>query len=175
MRVAIACAGRGGAVVGVVLGSALAACWTSETPAPATPASATSSEPTARAGASRARFPTRFPPRTEWAGRYRCNQGITGARLTITARRGGDATIRFDFGPIPENPHLPEGAFELVGRLQRDSAGGYAGDFEPDRWIAQPQGYVMVALSVEAAPDLRVLRGEIHHPDCSSFELERAD
>ncbi len=52
----------------------------------------------------------------EWAGRYICNQGVTQLHLTIQKTGAGKGiTATFNFGPPPENPDVPKGAYAMRG------------------------------------------------------------
>ena len=114
-----------------------------------------------------------FPRTSEWAGSYRCYQGLSAVRLTIHARPDGEATLRYDFGPHPENPNQPSGAFEMRGRIRRHGAQGFVGSFEPVRWIDQPTNYFMVPLTVQTFRSRRVLRGVLDHETCGEFAVQR--
>ncbi|MBS1122930.1 MAG: putative serine/threonine-protein kinase pkwA [Deltaproteobacteria bacterium] len=138
----------------------IAGCWTgAPPPSPSVPAPAAP-----RVG---------FPLHSVWMGRYRCNQGVSAARLTIDAEPTGHATIRYEFGPIAENPDQPSGAYELEGTLRNTGGSSFEGEFEARRWIEQPDGYFMVGLTVETVRSARRLRGTLDHESCSDFEVHR--
>src|SRR5450631_4857157 len=48
----------------------------------------------------------------EWTGKYVCGQGVTGARLILSP--DGSRGV-FHFYPLPENPRVPEGCFQVSG------------------------------------------------------------
>ena len=48
----------------------------------------------------------------EWTGKYVCRQGVTGARLILS--EDGSRGV-FYFHPIPENPRIAEGCYQVTG------------------------------------------------------------
>jgi hypothetical protein len=115
---------------------------------------------------------TAVPAHTLWQGRYVCAQGTTGLSLTLDLAGGGASAV-FDFGAIPENPTVPSGRYLVVGTALVRGDGGLDLALAPDRWIAQPPGYVMVGLVASIDPSAHVLRGRIDHPSCTGVELFR--
>ena len=113
------------------------------------------------------------PLHSEWTGKYVCGQGSTGLRLTIESHPSGEAIATFEFGPIPENPTVPVGAYQLKGRLRMTPDGGLEARFVPDQWLNQPSGYMMVGLTVVSDRARRVLRGTIDDPNCAGVEVRR--
>lgn len=108
-----------------------------------------------------------------WEGTYVCGQGLSSMTLTIDADALGAASIRYDFGPTPSNPTIPKtGAFILTGSLIRAKDGSFTGEFIPREWLEQPDGYLMLPLSL-ASDDGLHLRGTIHHASCSDFQATR--
>jgi hypothetical protein len=79
----------------------------------------------------------------------------------------------FDFGPVPENPTVPTGRYLVAGFVSARPDGATAIALVPDRWIAQPPGYVMVGLTALVDPPVRTLRGEIELEGCSVVDLAR--
>lgn len=72
----------------------------------------------------------------EWAGRYICNQGVTELHLTIQKTGAGKGiTATFNFGPPPENPDVPKGAYAMRGTY--DPATRRL-KLEGERWLKQP-------------------------------------
>jgi hypothetical protein len=144
----------------IVILAIIAGCWTGPEPAPrvVVPVAAP------RVG---------FPLHSVWVGKYRYDQGVSAARLTIDADETGAATIRYEFGPIAENPDQPSGAYELEGTLRNTGRGSFEGEFEAKRWIRQPDGYFMVGLTIATYRSPRRLRGTIDHESCSDFEVHR--
>ena len=116
---------------------------------------------------------TALPAHTLWQGRYLCAQGPTGLALTLDLSGDGRASAVFDFGAVPENPTVPSGRYLVAGRSVPRSDGSLELALSPDRWIAQPRGYVMVGLFASIDAGARVLRGRIEEPSCSGVELFR--
>jgi hypothetical protein len=144
----------------------VAACWSS----PSTPPS----EPPHRAPVAQPLEAAPVPAHSVWIGRYTCRQGITAIQLTVDVSPGGDAGAIFDFGPHPGNPELPAGSFRLTGTV-RTIGSELALELIPDRWIHQPDGYVMVGFHAETDRARRWLRGAITDPSCETLELRRTD
>jgi hypothetical protein len=107
----------------------------------------------------------------EWTGKYICAQGVTALRLTIAEKQGEAITATFNFGPLPENPGVPKGAYRMEGvyepasrHLKLDGA----------RWIEAPTGYVMVGLDGRLARDGKTIAGAVPDiPGCTIFEVSR--
>jgi hypothetical protein len=114
-----------------------------------------------------------LPAHTLWQGRYLCAQGPTGLALTLDLSGDGRASAVFDFGAVPENPTVPTGRYLVLGSARPRGDGGLDLALAPDRWIAQPPGYVMVGLSAIIDAGARVLRGRIENPSCTGVELFR--
>ena len=108
----------------------------------------------------------------EWVGRYICNQGVTALHLTIQKTGAGKGvTATFNFGPPPENPDVPKGAYAMRGTYDPASR---RIKLEGDRWINQPFGYLMVGLDGKVAQTGEKITGYI--PDllgCTDFEVRR--
>lgn len=108
----------------------------------------------------------------DWAGKYVCAQGVTTLTLTISkAKATGDVTAVFRFGPLPENPDVPNGEYRMQGKYdpvaRRITLSG-------DHWINQPNGYVMVGLDGVMSSTGQKIAG--HVPDlfsCTDFEVWR--
>ena len=107
-----------------------------------------------------------------WNGRYECAQGITGLALTLDLEAGGRATAVFEFGPVPENPAIPSGRYLMAGTFFQ-SAEGTQLTLVPDRWIAQPPGYLMVGLEARIDAPARAMSGRVEHPTCTVLSLIR--
>jgi len=153
----------------------LAGCWSTREVAPVTPATTTLIVDGAQSGRS-TRSPRRdgFPVASVWQGTYVCTQGLSSVTLTIETDRMGNATARYDFGPVPSNVAVPTGAYELTGLLRRQQGGGFTGEFEASAWIVQPANYFMVPISIETG-DGKTMTGTIHHPSCSGFQTTRIE
>lgn len=119
----------------------------------------------------RARVYSTLEHHSVWEGTYVCAQGLSSMTLTIDVDAMGAAMVRYDFGPVPSNPVVPQGAFILRGALRRVDA-GFLGELEPTEWIDHPDGYLMLPLSLETDDDLH-LRGRIHHDSCHDFRATR--
>jgi hypothetical protein len=102
-----------------------------------------------------------------WAGSYTCAQGPTDLSLTIT-RTGDRLVATFAFGPLPENPTVPSGAFLLHGSIDGDVVSLVPGD-----WLVRPAHYVAVGLVGEL--DERGLAGVVETPlrGCTTFAVQR--
>ncbi|HOZ26233.1 MAG TPA: hypothetical protein PLH23_10130 [Hyphomonadaceae bacterium] len=110
----------------------------------------------------------------EWTGRYICGQGVTALNLTIVKAASPSAlTATFRFGPLPENPEVPKGSYQMRGTF--DSASRHV-RLDGVRWIDAPSGYIMVGLDGHVNVSGSRITGSV--PDmfpCSSFEVWRAD
>jgi hypothetical protein len=108
----------------------------------------------------------------DWRGAYSCTIGKVGLELTLARAPGADSAGRvpirgvFRFFPLPENPRVSAGRYEVSGTYAAGSV-VVAGQ----RWIAQPRGYVMVGLNGRI--DGTVMSGAIIGGGCSRFELHR--
>jgi hypothetical protein len=83
----------------------------------------------------------------KWKGTYVCSQGATGLTLTIKAGKTVATTMHtlsatFDFYAVPANPRVPSGSYSMTGYY---FPGGI--DLQPTRWISQPAGYEMEAIT----------------------------
>ncbi len=140
----------------------LAACWTAPRPEPI-------GNIAPRAVGERVHD---LPQHTVWSGAYTCAQGLTSLMLTLDVTGAGDATAIFDFGPIEENPSLPHGSYRMRGRLfPRERALQLR--LDPDAWIDQPSGYMMVGLDLAVDSTRRYLDGRITDDRCGSVTLRR--
>jgi len=151
----------------VVLG--LAGCWTSSSPSQPL-AEAPEPEPVAHAKA----VPGPLPARTIWRGRYECTQGWTAMQLSLDIAEDGRAIGIFDFGALADNPAVPSGSYRLVGRVT-ESPDRTDLTLSPERWLSQPDGYEMVALTGHTDKKRSQIRGRIEHVGCGAIELDRVD
>lgn len=146
-----------------LLAVALAACWTA--PPPAAPVSNVAP----RTASARVHD---LPQHSVWSGAYHCAQGLTAVTLTLDVTGAGDATAIFAFGPLEENPSLPRGSYRMRGRLfPRGSSLQLR--LDPDAWIDQPAGYMMVGLDVTVDTTRRYLDGRITDERCGQVTLRR--
>src|SRR5688572_5758440 len=82
----------------------------------------------------------------QWVGKYICGQGVTRLDLEIRQDPAGKAnaiTATFRFGPLPENPEVPKGAYRMEGTYDPASRRVL---LEGVKWIEYPQNYIMVGL-----------------------------
>lgn len=105
-----------------------------------------------------------------WTGEYTCAQGETGLRLVVEPIDDESVRALFEFFPVPENPDAVEGSFQLVG--------SYRGDrlvFRQEKWIDQPENYLMVDLEVTSPvePEMDVLSGNVLSTNCKGFSVRR--
>lgn len=110
----------------------------------------------------------------EWTGRYICGQGVTALNLTITKAASPSAlTATFRFGPLPENPEVPKGTYQMRGTY--DSPSRHV-RLDGVRWIDAPSGYIMVGLDGHVNASGSRITGSVPNMfPCSSFEVWRPD
>jgi hypothetical protein len=107
----------------------------------------------------------------EWTGKYICTQGVTALRLTIAQGQGQAITATFNFGPLPENPEVPKGAYRMEGAY--DPATRHM-KLSGVKWIDAPPDYVMVGLDGRMTQSGDAIVGDV--PDlfgCTDFEVRR--
>jgi hypothetical protein len=107
----------------------------------------------------------------EWTGRYICTQGVTALRLNIAQGAGDTITATFSFGPLPENPEVPKGAYRMAGTY---SPASRHMKLSGVKWIDAPQDYVMVGLDGRMTSSGETISGVV--PDlfgCTDFEVSR--
>lgn len=102
-----------------------------------------------------------------WQGRYTCSQGPTG--FTVEVKEGSKGRLRFY--PLPENPAVPEGEYEI--EIVQHSIVEI--ELRPVRWIKQPPGYSLVSMRGAAAPGTRRLRGLVEGSGCADFVLTKVE
>lgn len=117
----------------------------------------------------------RFPLHSEWRGEYRCTQGRTAVTLTLDARPSGALRAVFEFGPHPENPDVPAGAYRLAGRIRSGPEGTFDIALQPRAWIRQPVGYIMVPVKARSSRRWLRLVGRMLHPSCGAIDVRRTD
>lgn len=115
-----------------------------------------------------------IPQHSEWTGRYTCPQGPTGVFVTIDAYSTGEAIATFEFGGLPDNPDVPNGAYKLRGRLSLSPDNRLQAHFDPEAWLNQPPGYVMVGFGATSDRLHHELRGTIDNRACGALELTRS-
>ena len=138
---------------------ACAACWTDPPPshAPVAPVAVRV-------------VPREHAQRSVWIGEYLCTQGLTSLALTIETR-GETATAVFAFGPVDSNPLLPNGSYRMTGTML-EANGVVTYRLDPEVWIDQPFGYVMVGLVARVEGDRLI--GRIVHEGCDGLLARRA-
>jgi hypothetical protein len=78
----------------------------------------------------------------EWTGKYVCGQGVTGARLIVSD--DGSRGV-FHFYPLPENPTVPEGCFQVAGVFNPTT--GALAILPTGTWYLKPRNYLPAAFS----------------------------
>lgn len=115
-----------------------------------------------------------LPAHTVWDGRYECAQGVTALKLTLDIEPDGRARAIFDFGPLADNPTLPNGSFRMRGTAKPvDDAIDI--HLQPDEWIDRPDNYEMVGLHAGVDASRRGIRGRILNDACDWLDAKRAD
>lgn len=143
----------------------VAGCW-SNPPPPTTSV--------ANVAATNAPTTNPLPAHTVWDGRYECAQGVTAVKLTLDVEPDGRARAIFDFGPLADNPTLPNGSFRLRGTAKPiDDA--IEINLQPDEWIDRPDNYEMVGLRAGVDATRRGIRGRILNDSCDWLDAKRAD
>jgi hypothetical protein len=107
----------------------------------------------------------------EWAGKYVCGQGITALRLNVADAGRGVISATFTFGPLPENPDVPRGAYRMEGSFDAKTR---KMQLRGVKWIDAPNGYVMVDLDGRLDADGDRISGLVPEwPGCTVFEVSR--
>ncbi|MFN0253423.1 MAG: hypothetical protein ACKV2T_41520 [Kofleriaceae bacterium] len=144
----------------------LASCWSSPAPRPPPPQNVVPPDAVAA--------PPPLPARTIWTGRYECGQGVTAVHLTLDVEPSGRARAIFDFGPLADNPTVPNGSFRLIGKATpADDAIDVW--LRPEEWIDRPPGYEMVGIHVGIDARRRSLRGKMLNDSCDWLDAKRVD
>lgn len=154
----------------------LAGCWSSSTTAPVAPVQSPGVIVDAPTGAPVPRRERRagIPRHSVWEGTYVCNQGLSAVKLTLDVGPANDVIARYDFGPVPSNPSVPQGAYLLTGSLVSEGRNGFSGELTDSEWIVRPPAYFMVPLAIETG-DGKSMTGTIRHPSCTSFQATRIE
>ena len=106
-----------------------------------------------------------------WVGKYICGQGVTRLDLDIKPGAGDAITATFSFGPLPENPEVPKGAYRMEGKY--DPATRRV-QLEGVKWIDYPQNYIMVGLDGHMTADGGRITGIVPTmASCTDFEVKR--
>ena len=106
---------------------------------------------------------------------YRCSQGETGVTLVLDADPSGALRAIFEFGPTEESPHLPAGAYKLLGTIKEGPEGTFEIVLEPAEWIIAPDGYIMVPVQARSSRRWQRLVGRMMHPSCGVLDVRRVD
>ena len=106
-----------------------------------------------------------------WTGTYDCLQGETGLTLTMDHRgKRRKVNAIFSFYPIPSNPSIPTGSFNMTGNYNRQSK---TLTLIAGKWISQPSGYSTINMSGKISDDYQSFTGSIIFSGCGSFELTK--
>ena len=129
--------------------------------------------PTTSADAAHARLVTADAPfdrGDRFAGHYVCAQGRTELTLVIEDLDGTEVSAIFEFDyPGGGGTHAPaSGSYRMHGSFDPRSG---AVHLDPDRWVEQPDGYVMVGL-VGQVSRTGSISGTVKGPGCSTFYLD---
>ena len=112
-----------------------------------------------------------IPVTGDWTGKYICGQGVTHLDLHIEQGEGRQLTATFRFGPLPENPDVPKGAYRMTGTY--DPTLRHV-ELEGVKWIEYPQNYIMVGLDGRMDADGGRIKGIVRTmQSCSEFEVKR--
>lgn len=104
----------------------------------------------------------------EWTGKYVCRQGVTGVRLILS--QDGSRGL-FQFFPLPENPNVPEGCFQVTGVF---NSGSGALAVIPGAWHLKPRNFVSITFSGTVDERSENFEGKIVGLDgCASVFLSR--
>ena len=105
----------------------------------------------------------------EWTGKYVCRQGVTGARLILSA--DGSRGV-FHFYPLPENPRAAEGCYQVTG-VFNETSGALA--IIPGAWYLKPRNYLPAAFNGTVDARGENFEGRIVGLEgCASVFLSRA-
>lgn len=102
-----------------------------------------------------------------WKGQYVCGQGVTGLTLKIDGADPSRLTARFEFCPLPENPSVPSGEFEMAWEYDPSTK---ELELLPGKWISRPYGYTAVGLTGTLDYATRTLAGSVSS-GCETFTL----
>jgi hypothetical protein len=105
-----------------------------------------------------------------WRGKYQCGQGLTGVDVSIHANEDGSLAAKLKFYPVPENPKVPAGEFQMFGRFDQRSR---RVELRPAMWISRPAGYSSYPLSGELDGSGQRITGRVRGPRCTTFSLTR--
>ena len=105
----------------------------------------------------------------EWTGKYVCRQGVTGARLILSA--DGSRGV-FHFFPLPENPRAAEGCYQVTG-VFNETSGALA--IIPGTWYLKPRNYLPASFNGTVDARGENFEGRIVGLEgCASVFLSRA-
>jgi hypothetical protein len=106
----------------------------------------------------------------DWTGKYVCGQGVTGARLVLSD--DGSRGV-FHFYPLPENPSVPEGCFQVAGVY--NAATGALAVLPTGTWYLKPDNYLPAAISGTVDGRREAFSGKIVGlTGCAGIFLSRA-
>jgi hypothetical protein len=104
-----------------------------------------------------------------WIGEYSCRQGITGLQLELKAFSPEHLAGVFTFFPVPSNPKVPFGSFNINGVVHRN--GKLL--IKAGNWIQRPSGYATVNLEGQISSDSESISGRVSTYGCSGFLVKR--
>ncbi|MDB5413091.1 MAG: Periplasmic protein-like protein [Rubritepida sp.] len=103
-----------------------------------------------------------------WEGRFRCGRDVHAAKLFIWTEPAGYGAS-FEFGPTPDSPNLPYGAYEMRGQPLGDGRVG----FRPGQVSVMPAGRSPLGLIGQVEEG--TLRAELSgRRGCAPVTLRRA-
>lgn len=116
--------------------------------------------------------PESFSPVGLWKGLYTCQQGTTGATLTLNQLRNGRFKGTFNFYPTDKSPTVPKGSYSVYGQYDADSQQIL---INPDKWLRRPKGYYNTIIIGSFDPINDTLRAYFQGiAGCTSFEATRS-
>ena len=100
------------------------------------------------------------------SGHYMCSQGRTELTLFVEDIEGDDVSVIFEFDYPGGGASSPAGgSFRMHGSFDAQSR---AIRLDGDRWLEQPDGYVMVGL-VGTVSKTGSITGTVKGPGCTTF------
>jgi hypothetical protein len=105
-----------------------------------------------------------------WGGSYVCAQGDTGLALHLRERVDGTVGAIAHFFPLPHNPLVSEGCYEMQGRPQGGELALQSG-----RWLLRPSNYFTTDIEgrMTPAPDARLYLGRVLGLGCTLFVVRQ--
>jgi hypothetical protein len=138
-------------------------CGLASTAAPSSTASAAPSTPPRTPPVSNGPPATAASFTGHFEGTYVCTQGETSMQLDTRAAVGGVLVAVMSFGG---EANRPRGRYTLAGNWT-----GNTFRLAPDKWLEQPAGYVMTAIS--GSLEGGAITGKVESPRCGAMSLQR--